>query len=797
MPPAQDVSYALSRIRAVINPKKEAEKATRDIRLGLERIARVVPDIQEWQGVHVGGTNGKGSICAYLSGLFTLAGISYGRYVSPAFPEKHNAVTINGRYVNPRVYELATHKVSTLYQRRQRGWRLASSESPGPLSPFELETATAFRVFNELRVRYGIVEVGMGGADDATNVMRRKAVTVISKIDLDHQEYLGRTIEDIAKVKAGIMRPGVPCVVDHTNPPTVIKVLRDHASKIGARIALTWKAEPFLSTLDNDRWQLEDYQIQNLLCAALAFRHLFPYQEINLDRLLDMEPYLPGRMEWVGISNLTKGHYSAPVLVDAAHNLLGMESLAKYTDNHLRSNDKPVTWVVGLSSSTTKPFTKMLQTLVRPQDNVAFVEYDQQENEPQATPAQMGRDILRHIVANRDRIYDGKPSIEHAIEWAAQKAGSGQLVITGSLYLIRDLYLLKGLERSRDVPDRKPGSSQLWRFSKLWGQRSLTPGEYKEFRSAKSHWQRHQLELAMKKIQGGSDEHLSGREVPSPQQSQPRELPDRSAQGESAQGPPGEPSVQGEEMRAQEKAPQQQSTEEHSEAATPNQVSATDESAEEVSAPSNTSQQLQRNSAPKEETRTYPRNEIDELAEQEPPKARIQELTTLRERAIRHKRQLIGYQAALRSIGRDIEHETQQGKTVDGVLSQLQQDAELLRKQADKHHEAHEEVMEELRVHPDAPKEYALTHAEIFGRPPRSFSSTFSAATELDVVEPTTETSEAWLEEEAQEEEEVVEVVKKDFWGRPIGIDQPATPGHSTSSWDHLEAQISKGRRTG
>ena len=108
------------------------------------------------------------------------------------------------------------------------------------------ETLMAFHVFNQMRVKYGIVEVGMGGATDATNIMMHKAVTVISKIDLDHQEYLGRTIQAIARVKAGIMRPNVPCIVDHTNSDSVLDVLREYADSIGTEVVLSHQARPLL-----------------------------------------------------------------------------------------------------------------------------------------------------------------------------------------------------------------------------------------------------------------------------------------------------------------------------------------------------------------------------------------------------------------------------------------------------------------------------------------------------------------------------------------------------------------------
>ena len=691
MPRAQDVSNALGRIRGVLRAKKEAEKATRDIRLGLERIVRVLPEVQEWQGVHVGGTNGKGSICAFLSGLFALAGVPHGRYVSPAFPEKHNAVSINGRYVKSGVYEKEMHSVEAAYNKLMRGWRFKASETPGPLSPFELETATAFRLFNKYHVPYGIVEVGMGGATDATNAMRRKAVTVISKIDLDHQEYLGNTIEQIAQVKAGIMRPGVPCIVDHTNDQSVIRVLRQHANSIGTHISLTWKAEPFLSTLNNDWWQLEEYQKQNLLCAALAFRHLFPSKEINLDRLLETEPYLPGRMEWVEIPRIADGRYKAPVLVDAAHNMLGVQALSRYTDARLRADDKPVTWVMGFSSSKTKPFAKMIEALIRPQDNVAFAEFDRQDNEPPATPAVMGRGIAKNIVNNPDQLYAGEPDIQSAIEWASSKAGSGHLVVTGSLYLVRDFYKLDGVDRSRETEPISPSPRELWDYSKMWRQRPLSSGEYEEFAKAR-----------------GLQNH-----------------------------PQGDPSTK-----------------------------KTEDNVETSSLPDNASLATQTADSEGQTLESIDPVEAALHSDRKPPLPNFPEVKELSQKAAQHRRQLGTYQSALRSIENDIEHET--GSTTE-LLSKLRESIELLRAQANHHQEAYVQTMNELCKHPDAPRQYALIYSELFGNP--DVRTPFHKRTELDVEEPLKEKPQP--EKTPDPEPEPVEEVKKDFWGRPEGIDQP------------------------
>lgn len=492
---ASEVFLALKRIRAALRKsnyekKKVAPNTGRDIRLGLDRISTVVSRTQTWRGVHIGGTNGKGSICAFLAGLFRLAGVSHGVFTSPAFPERHNGVLINGQFTNKRMYEAEVARVQLREAHNHKRWTFNpySKVRSEHLSPFELDTATAFGVFNRMNVKYGIVEVGMGGETDATNIMKRKHVTVISKIDLDHQEYLGDTIEEIAKVKAGIMRAGVPCIVDHTNSKDVIAVLRKHADNIGTRIYLSWKGLAMLKPFNLDQYELEDYQIQNLLCAAMAFRHLFPHMPIDIEKLLDSEPFLPGRMEYVGLGQLTDGVRKKQVLLDGAHNMLGVEALAEHVKGKLRLGQLPVTWVIAMSSSTSKPFADMVEKLIQPQDNIAFVEFEQGLNDPRPVPAALGRDVAMSLVDSKEQVFDGESTLKAGVQWASDKAKNGPMVITGSLYLIRDLYSLSGVSSRRMPGERRPGRAQLWRYIRTAQNRRLTPEESREFKRARRHF---------------------------------------------------------------------------------------------------------------------------------------------------------------------------------------------------------------------------------------------------------------------------------------------------------------------
>ncbi|KJZ73882.1 hypothetical protein HIM_06775 [Hirsutella minnesotensis 3608] len=487
MPSTKDIRRALARVRSALPRERRVDSPRRDIRLGLERITRIVPEKQSWRGVHVAGTNGKGSICALLSGMMKRAGVSHGVFLSPAIPEPHNGILVNGRFINKRMHETEVGAVRNAWSRASASWTFVPGEDPGQLTPFELETAAAFRCFEKMHVKYGIVEVGMGGATDATNAMKNKAITIISKIDLDHQEYLGNTIEEIARVKAGIMQPGVPCVVDHSNPKSVLQVLQRHADAIGTRISRSSDAEDIVNAIERQRYVLEDYELNNLMCAATAFRLLFPNSELEINKVLGRKPNLPGRKEKVRVLEFTGGTREQAVLVDGAHNLLGVQTLAKFVDAKVRQDNKPVTWVMGMSDGANKPFAKMIETLIRPGDNFAFVEFKQGATDPSPAPAELGREIAAELLEDESQIYDGEPSLEPALRWACQKAGEAPVVVTGSLYLIREIYMLPGTDPQWKIGTRRPGPAQLWHYSQLSQERPLTPEEASEFKRARRH----------------------------------------------------------------------------------------------------------------------------------------------------------------------------------------------------------------------------------------------------------------------------------------------------------------------
>ncbi|EAQ90725.1 hypothetical protein CHGG_02660 [Chaetomium globosum CBS 148.51] len=304
------------------------------IDLGLARVGRLIQHTpQTWKAIHVAGTNGKGSICAYLSTMLTASGLSHARFTSPHLIDRWDCIAIDGKPVSEAVFRDAEEVV----KQRDKEDRIGATE-------FELLTATAFEIFHRQKVEYGVVEVGLGGKLDATNVLKQKAVSIISKIGLDHQSFLGNTIEEIALQKAGIIRPGVPCVVDGSNQRSVLKVIEDHAREVGAELRF-----PSVTSVTDAMTteKLEPHQIQNLACAHLAFHLACPEQDRPLVHLLPsiMQTQWPGRLQRLDVSSITGDQRE--VLLDGAHNTQSAEVLASPATKLLLSGLSLLTGCLG------------------------------------------------------------------------------------------------------------------------------------------------------------------------------------------------------------------------------------------------------------------------------------------------------------------------------------------------------------------------------------------------------------------------------------------------------------------
>ncbi|KAI0885893.1 FolC bifunctional protein [Annulohypoxylon maeteangense] len=394
------------------------------VSLGLARITALLKQTpQTWKAIHVAGTNGKGSICAYLMAMLRANQISCGRFTSPHLIHPRDCITINDSVVSESKFK----HFEELVKRRNEEQCLGASE-------FELLTATAFEIFESEKVEFGIIEVGLGGRLDATNVLKHKCVTVISKIGIDHQSFLGNTIEEISLQKAGIMRHGVPCVADGSNPASVSDVLTKHAEETGTRVQFTDPESDTLVKKLSDN--LAPHQRQNLACAHEAFRLAYPQHASSTDVLASAARNMvwPGRLQLLSIEKLTGRKQN--VLLDGAHNPQSAEVLSAFVERHLRSQGKPITWV--LAATQGKDVSEMFKLLLRDGDSIVTVEFGPVDQMPWVRPTNSAAllDAASKCGVTISSEFNSSTDVLSALKWASQTANEGPLAIAGSLYLV-------------------------------------------------------------------------------------------------------------------------------------------------------------------------------------------------------------------------------------------------------------------------------------------------------------------------------------------------------------------------
>ncbi|RKF83283.1 putative dihydrofolate synthetase [Golovinomyces cichoracearum] len=405
------------------------------INLGLSRMSRLLRHTpQTWKGIHVAGTNGKGSICAYLSAMLSASGVRCGRFTSPHLIDRWDGITINDKTIEKSIFMDAENFV----KENDKINNIKATE-------FEIITATAFEVFAREKIELGVIEVGLGGRLDSTNVMEKKIVTVISKIGLDHQSWLGNSIEQIAREKAGIMRPGVPCILDKSNPMTVRRAIMEHAREIGTEVILSSTDSHFFKDIDD--FELEPHQRDNLACAYTAFHLGYTNSESPLHRLLPAVQNVswPGRLQTLNINSITERQ--EPILLDGAHNAQSAQVLGNYVNKKLRTDSQKITWVIAASQG--KELADILKPLLHHNDHVGAVKFHPVDRMPwvKATEPMEILSIAHQLGVNPYHSFNSGSNLPEILQWATAMSNGGPLVIAGSLYLVSDvLRLLRDAE---------------------------------------------------------------------------------------------------------------------------------------------------------------------------------------------------------------------------------------------------------------------------------------------------------------------------------------------------------------
>lgn len=399
------------------------------IKPGLEVTAALLEKLgnpqQGLKCIHVAGTNGKGSVCAMIESVLRASGFKTGLYTSPHLFRFNERFRINGREISDPVLEQLIAEVEAA----------AQSLSMRPASFFEISTAMAFEYFKREKVDYAVIETGMGGRWDATNVIR-PILSVITRIDIDHTEYLGADIEPIAREKAGIIKSGAP-VICGPMPVEAEAVIYQEAREKKVPILGSDEAVFFecLESRRNDhllnieasgheysgvRLPLAGrFQLENCGIAVAALEDLADIQGIRLQMKRGLE-----LVKWPGRFQLLQE--KPPVIYDGAHNVGGARALAQTLEEIFPQfetgfffsfmKDKDVPGIL----KTLKPAAGKAWALTLPGTRAMKAE------EISAAGAEIGMDI--QPVAG----------IQPALDWI--ETGKKRLVcFTGSLYLPEEL----------------------------------------------------------------------------------------------------------------------------------------------------------------------------------------------------------------------------------------------------------------------------------------------------------------------------------------------------------------------
>jgi dihydrofolate synthase/folylpolyglutamate synthase len=375
-----------------------------------EACARAGHPERAFAAVHVAGTNGKGSVCAMVESIARAAGERTGLYTSPHLCRFAERIRIDGEPVTDAALEAA----------------LAQAIALGPdLSFFETATLAAFLALRDAKVELAVLEVGIGGRLDATNVIPPPRAAAITRIALDHMEMLGGTLAEIAREKAGIAKPGMSIVVGAADSE-VRAAIEETARAAGAttRDAGGADAKALLGRVA-ELGLRGDHQWENATVAYRLARDL-GFGDAAIERGL-REVRWPGRLEWID-------GYDGAYLLDGAHNPDGAAALARY----LAEQSSRLALVFGALAD--KAWPEMLDLLAPVTPHRVYVE-------PHGRAAASPRDLaLRHPG-------EAAAGLAAAMSCARNLVGTGGIVvIAGSLYLVGEARaLLLGLPRDPPV----------------------------------------------------------------------------------------------------------------------------------------------------------------------------------------------------------------------------------------------------------------------------------------------------------------------------------------------------------
>lgn len=419
------------------------------IDLGLSRVVKLLSRLgnphNSYNSIHVAGTNGKGSTLAYLASIFTCSKVRNGHFTSPHLLYYNDCISIDNKTYPVAKFE----EVRSLVSLQNDQLSLGCTE-------FELLTVTAYKIFELEKVDLAIIEVGLGGRLDATNVLTPVGsegpggviVSAITKIGFDHESFLGNTLAAIAGEKAGIIKPGIPVVADKTNHEDVIDVITKRASRLGAELHLVDGNNDMALELVRLSPLKGDYQRQNLSVSLEVLEVVrrrkdgFLVDErgepkITRGSIRDgiLRTVWPGRLQSLDINGLE-------MLLDGAHNESAAIELGKYL-RQIRDQNGLI-FVVALTRG--KSIGNLLKHITeKDKDTVLATTFSAPDQMPWVSSykaLEVEKEASHYVHDARE----GGDGIGAVLALVAQLRASGdtrKVVICGSLYLCADVLRYK------------------------------------------------------------------------------------------------------------------------------------------------------------------------------------------------------------------------------------------------------------------------------------------------------------------------------------------------------------------
>lgn len=387
--------------------------------------------------IHVAGTNGKGSVCAYLNAMLLAGGKKTGLFTSPHLVRINERFQINGEDVSDEQFLNAFLKV-------EKAAKEYEAEGEGHPSYFETLFLMEMLIFKEAGVEYLVMETGLGGRLDATNVVEKPLACIITSISRDHTEYLGDTLEAIAGEKAGIIKAGVPVIYDASQPGPA-SVIAAKAKEMGSP---AWPMEPsFYEMKTQSREGITfTFAYPGGEKAELAIPYVAKYQMMNASlafytmHILQDVHDIPKNVLAEGLSKIKwpcRMEMAAPgVIIDGAHNEDGIAQFVSTAGYFAKENEITILF----TAVADKHYHEMIGEIcegIHPSHVVAT-----QIDGSRVVPAEVLAEDFRKAGCTD---VCAEPEIGAAYEKALGKKGSGMLFCVGSLYLAGELkaYLAK------------------------------------------------------------------------------------------------------------------------------------------------------------------------------------------------------------------------------------------------------------------------------------------------------------------------------------------------------------------